>query len=69
MKIVSAPIADDPERMYRSGVNDLTRTIPGLNAMGEYRSDFVTAITGVETGNRKKGSGVSRGGASRAVSR
>ena len=69
VKIVSAPIADDPERMYRSGVNDLTRTIPGLNAMGEYRSDFVTSITGVEPGNRKKGSGISRGGASRAVSR
>ena len=57
------------QRKFRRGVDELSRTIPGLNAMGEYRSDFVTAITGVSPGNRKKSSGPSRGGASRAVSR
>ena len=67
--IIDAPMSDNPERKFRRGVDELSRLVPGLNAAGQYRSDFVTAITGVSPGNRKKSSGPSRGGASRAVSR
>lgn len=70
--IIDAPMSDNPERKFRRGVDELSRLVPGLNSSGQFRSDFVTSITGVGVG-KKKGSGISRGisggGVSRSVSR
>jgi hypothetical protein len=67
-KIIMAPVADDSERAFRQGVDDLSRLVPILNASGQFRSDFVTSITGVGVG-RKKGTGIKRSGPSSSVSR
>lgn len=67
-KIIMAPVADDSERAFRQGVDDLSRLVPILNASGQFRSEFVTSITGVGVG-RKKGTGIKRSGPSSSVSR
>ena len=68
-KIVMAPTSENPDRMFRSGVDDLSRLVPILNASGQFRSDFVTQITGVATGRRRKGTGIRRGPSGGTVSR
>ena len=68
-KIIMAPTAENPDRAFRSGVDDLSRLVPILNASGQFRSEFVTQITGVEPGRRRKGTGIRRGPSSGTVSR
>ena len=67
--IIDAPFSENPDRKFRRGVDELSRLVPGLNAAGQFRSDFVTQITGVEPGRRRKGSGISRGASGGSVSR
>tara|TARA_B100000035_G_scaffold92368_2_gene78033 strand:- start:1104 stop:9533 length:8430 start_codon:yes stop_codon:yes gene_type:complete len=67
--IIDAPFSENPDKKFRRGVDELSRLVPGLNAAGQFRSDFVTQITGVEPGRRKRGSGISRGGSGGSVSR
>ena len=67
-KILMAPTSENPDRAFRSGVDDLSRLVPILNASGQFRSDFVTEITGVKPG-RRKGTGIRRGPSSGTVSR
>ena len=67
-KIVMAPTSENPDRMFRSGVDDLSRLVPILNASGQFRSDFVTEITGVKLAE-KKSTGIRRGPSGGTVSR
>ena len=67
--IIDAPFSENPDRKFRRGVDELSRLVPGLNAAGQFRSDFVTQITGVEPGRRRKGSGIRRGASGGSVSR
>lgn len=67
--IIDAPFSENPDKKFRRGVDELSRLVPGLNSAGQFRSDFVTSITGVEPGRRKKGSSISRGGSGGSVSR
>jgi len=67
--IIDAPFSENPDKKFRRGVDELSRLVPGLNAAGQFRSDFVTQITGVEPGRRKRGSGISRSGSGGSVSR
>tara|TARA_R100001594_G_scaffold32864_3_gene61070 strand:+ start:21107 stop:31054 length:9948 start_codon:yes stop_codon:yes gene_type:complete len=58
-RTLNAPFTDDPRKEFRAGLNDLTRGLPMINAMGQYRIDAINTISGYTP--RGSGSSSTRG--------
>jgi hypothetical protein len=68
---IQAPMADDPAKQWRRSLDNLSRATPFLNAMGNYRTEFINELSGYTPGRKKKKTGA-RGksrGSSRGSSR